>query len=110
MSQYAMCQMCQTTSASASASASAAITIPECVLVVGWEASPAARKFRRPAQMIRYRALPAHDRVAEYELDDDDLAWLAEFNREATATRQPPSGQAASDWPSRAISLTSISQ
>lgn len=62
------------------------INIPHCVLMASWEVPLAARKFRRPAQMIRYRPTPSHERVAEYELDDEDCGFLAELN---SGCRQP---------------------
>ena len=61
------------------------VEIPQCVVTEGWEAPLAARKFKRPAHMIRFRSQPSYN-VVEYELDDEDLAWLAVFNQ---GSRQP---------------------
>ena len=61
------------------------VEIPQCVVTEGWEAPLAARKFKRPAHMIRFRSQPSQN-VVEYELDDEDLAWLAVFNQ---GSRQP---------------------
>eukprot|EP00665_Eupelagonemidae_sp_cell47_P003374 gene3374-3751_t len=66
------------------------ITIPQCTVVDTVESIAAAKKFRRPtSQMIRHRTadiLALQEGIAEYELDDEDEAWLAEFNQ---GVRQP---------------------
>ena len=61
------------------------IRIPQCK-DVGFEAPPVARRFRLPSNFLVYRPLPAYEKVAEYELDADDLAWLIELN----AGNKPP--------------------
>ena len=63
-----------------------AIHIPQCVKIPNWEAPPVARRFRLPTKLLVYRPQPGLERVAEYELDDEDLEWLAQLN---VGQRQP---------------------
>ena len=56
------------------------IRIPQCVANPNWEAPPVARRFRLPNKLLTYRPQAGHERVAEYELDSADLAWLARLN------------------------------